>query len=169
MSGETLAAFPSALGGIPMTSFRKLMAASIAVALLVGACGSSAGTQAPAGASGTPGSGSATTVTVKSIGGANILVDGSSGMTLYVFATDVANSGKSACNSGCAPTWPPMTVTSGTTPSAGSGASGALATITRDDGTIQVTYNGLPLHHYSGDRAPGDTTGNYPGWSTAKA
>jgi predicted lipoprotein with Yx(FWY)xxD motif len=105
----------------------------------------------------------------KSIGGANILVDGASGMTLYVFASDVANSGKSACNSGCATTWPPLTVASGITPSASAGASGKLGTITRDDGTTQVTYNGLPLHHYSGDSAPGDTNGNYPGWSTEKA
>ena len=44
-----------------------------------------------------------------------------------------------------------------------------LVTITRDDGTIQVTYNGLPLYHYSGDSPPGDTTGNYPGLSRAKA
>jgi len=151
-----------------MTSFRKLMAASMAVALLAAACGSSGATQAPAGQGASPGSGS-TTVTVKSIGGANILTDGASGMTLYIFASDVANSGKSACNGGCATSWPPMTVASGTTPSAGGGASGTLGTIKRDDGTMQVTYNGLPLHRYSGDHAPGDTTGNYPGWSSAKA
>jgi len=147
-----------------MISFRKLTAASMAVALMVAACGGSAATQAPAG----PG-GSTTTVAVKSIGGANILVDGANSMTLYMFATDVANSGKSACNSGCATTWPPLTVSSGTTPSAGTGASGTLGTITRDDGTIQVIYNGVPVYHYSGDSSPGDTTGNYPGWSTAKA
>ena len=159
-----------------MTS-RKFMAALIAVAILVAACGSSAsnggGYGAPAqGAASQPNSpvsGTSTTVMAKSISGANILVDGASGMTLYVFASDVANSGKSACNSGCATTWPPLTVASGITPSAGAGASGKLGTITRDDGTTQVTYNGLPLHHYSGDSAPGDTNGNYPGWSTAKA
>lgn len=152
-----------------MISLHKLMAASMAVTLLVAACGSSAATQVPAGQTNGPGSGSTTTVMVKSIGGASILVDGASGMTLYVFASDVANNGKSACNSGCATTWPPLTVASGTTPSAGAGASGKLGTISRDDGTTQVTYNGLPLHHYSGDSAPGDTTGNYPGWSSAKA
>jgi predicted lipoprotein with Yx(FWY)xxD motif len=150
-------------------TIRKLMAASMAVALLVAACGSSAATQGPAGQTGNPLPGSGTTVMAKSIGGASLLVDGASGMTLYVFASDVANNGKSACNSGCATTWPPLTVPSGTTPTAGAGASGKLGTITRDDGTTQVTYNGLPLHHYSGDSAPGDTNGNYPGWSAAKA
>jgi predicted lipoprotein with Yx(FWY)xxD motif len=151
-----------------MTLSRRLIAASLAVALLVAACGSSSGTQAPAGQTGAPG-GSGTTVAVRNIGGSNILVDGASGMTLYVFASDVANNGKSACSGGCATTWPPLTVAKGTTPTAGNGAGGTLATITRDDGTIQVTYNGLPLHHYSGDTAPGDTNGNYPGWSPAKA
>jgi predicted lipoprotein with Yx(FWY)xxD motif len=144
------------------------MAASAVVALLVGACGSSAATPGSAGQSSAPVSG-APTVAVKSIGGANILVDGASQMTLYQFASDVANSGKSACNGSCATTWPPLTVATGTTTSAGTGASGTLGTITRDDGTVQVTYNGVPLYHYSGDSAPGDTTGNYPGWSPAKA
>jgi predicted lipoprotein with Yx(FWY)xxD motif len=148
-----------------MISYRKLIAATMLVALVVAACGSSAATQAPGGQAG----GAGTTVSIRNIGGSNILVDGASGMTLYVFASDVANSGKSACNSGCATTWPPLTVASGITPSAGAGASGKLGTITRDDGTTQATYNGLPLHHYSGDSAPGDTNGNYPGWSPAKA
>ena len=145
-------------------TLRKLMAASIAVALLVAACGGAAATPAPAG----PG-GSSTTVAVKSIGGANILVDGPAQMTLYMFDSDVANSGKSACTGGCATTWPPLTVPSGTTPTARAGASGTLGTITRDDGTIQVTYNGIPVYHYSGDSAPGDTNGHYPGWNPAKA
>jgi predicted lipoprotein with Yx(FWY)xxD motif len=105
----------------------------------------------------------------KTIAGANLVVDGASGLTLYQFASDTAGSGKSACTAGCATTWPPMTVASGTTPSAGAGVSGTLGTITRDDGTTQVTYNGRPLYHYSGDSAPGDTNGNYPGWSAAKA
>jgi predicted lipoprotein with Yx(FWY)xxD motif len=151
-----------------MISFRKSIAGSMILAILVAACSSSAATQGTAGQTSGPVSGSGSTVGVKSIGGANLLVDGASGMTLYVFANDAANSGKSACNGGCATTWPPLTVASGTTPSAGAGASGKLGTIARDDGTTQVTYNGVPLYHYSGDSAPGDTNGNYPGWSPAK-
>jgi predicted lipoprotein with Yx(FWY)xxD motif len=34
-----------------------------------------------------------------------------------------------------------------------------LGTITRDDGTMQATYNGWPLYYYSGDAAPGDING----------
>ena len=152
-----------------MTPFRRLTAVLMTVALLVVACGSSAATQAPAAQTSGPTSGATTTVTAKKIGGANILVDGASGMSLYVFASDVADSGKSACNAGCASTWPPLTIPSGTTPSAGAGASGKLGTIARDDGTTQVTYNGSPVYHYSGDSASGDTNGNYPGWSPVKA
>jgi predicted lipoprotein with Yx(FWY)xxD motif len=148
-------------------TLRKLVALSMAVAMIAAACGSSAATQALAGQTSGPASGS-TTVAVKSIGGVNILVDGRASMTLYQFANDTANSGKSACTGGCATTWPPLTVPSGTTPTAGAGASGKLGTITRDDGTTQVTYDGRPVYHYSGDSVPGDTTGNYPGWSPVK-
>jgi hypothetical protein len=40
-----------------------------------------------------------------------------------------------------------------------SDATGAFATITRSDGTIQVTYNHMPLYYNSGDSAAGNTTG----------
>jgi predicted lipoprotein with Yx(FWY)xxD motif len=36
---------------------------------------------------------------------------------------------------------------------------GTLATFTRDDGSQQVTYNGMALYLYQSDAAPGDTTG----------
>ena len=38
---------------------------------------------------------------------------------------------------------------------------GKLGTITRDDGTLQVTYNGLPLYFFKNDKAPGDANGIY--------
>jgi predicted lipoprotein with Yx(FWY)xxD motif len=34
-----------------------------------------------------------------------------------------------------------------------------LSTITRDDGTMQVTYNGWPLYLFHADAAAGDTNG----------
>jgi predicted lipoprotein with Yx(FWY)xxD motif len=98
-----------------------------------------------------------------------VVVAGSNNMTVYTFTTDVADSGKSACSGGCLTKWPALTVPAGTTPTAGTGVTGKLGTITRaDDGTLQVTYNGLPLYFYQGDKAPGDTNGSYPNWNLVK-
>ena len=77
-------------------------------------------------------------------------------MTVYVFTKDVKDSGKSACTGDCLKTWPALTVPAGATPTAGTGVTGKLGTITRDDGTLQVTYNGLPLYFFKNDKAPGD-------------
>jgi predicted lipoprotein with Yx(FWY)xxD motif len=85
----------------------------------------------------------------------SFLVD-SNGMTLYVFANDSANT--SNCSGTCSTNWPPL-LTNGA-PVAGSGLNMALlGTLTRSDGGIQVTYNGLPLYHFGGDSAAGDTKG----------
>jgi predicted lipoprotein with Yx(FWY)xxD motif len=34
-----------------------------------------------------------------------------------------------------------------------------IGSITRDDGTVQITYNGWPLYTYTQDVSPGDTNG----------
>ncbi len=79
-------------------------------------------------------------------------------LTLYTYADDQQN--VSNCTGTCATTWPPYTVQSTAGLTAGAGISGTVGTITRTDGTIQVTYNGEPLYFYSGDVNPGDTNGN---------
>lgn len=127
-----------------------------------------AATSGGAGATTAPAGGGAT-VNATSVGAAGtILVDGSTGMTLYNFEKDVKDSGKSACGSGCISTWPALTVAAGATPKGGDGVTGTLATITRDDGTLQVTYNGLPLYFFKNDKAPGDLNGVYANWVTVK-
>ena len=88
-----------------------------------------------------------------------ILVDGE-GMSLYVFMADTQNSGTSTCgdDDGCATEWPPL-ISQGS-PVAGEGVDATLlGTITRDDGSLQVTYNGWPLYLFEEDTAAGDTNG----------
>jgi predicted lipoprotein with Yx(FWY)xxD motif len=97
--------------------------------------------------------------------GAEGLVD-SGGFSLYVFASDTAGSGTSACVGGCASAWPPLL--SEGEPTAGAGVTGELGTITRDTG-MQVTYKGLPLYRWINDSEPGDTTGrDIANWSLAQ-
>jgi predicted lipoprotein with Yx(FWY)xxD motif len=82
------------------------------------------------------------------------LVD-ESGHALYLFAKD--EKGESYCNGACESIWPPYEASG--TPKAGSGVSqGNLGTITRDDGSRQVTYNGVPLYYYAGDGSVPDAT-----------
>jgi predicted lipoprotein with Yx(FWY)xxD motif len=95
-----------------------------------------------------------------------ILVAASNSHTVYTFNSD--SPGVSNCNGGCATTWPPLTIDAGMTPTGGAGVTGQLGTITRSDGSLQVTYKGLPLYFFHSDTKPGDTKGNYTGWSLVK-
>ena len=89
------------------------------------------------------------------------------GMTLYIFTKDEADSGVSVCNDDCAANWPPFYVENAMLPE---GVSGELTTITRDDGTMQLAYNGMPLYLWVSDTAPGDVTGQGVGdvWFVAE-
>ena len=124
-----------------------------------------AATEAPTGApteaptSGVPVTGAANVSVGNSAEYGSVLVDGT-GMSLYVFMADTQNGGTSACGTddGCATEWPALT--SDGDPVAGDGVDATmLGTITRDDVTTQVTYNGWPLYHFAGDSASGDTNG----------
>jgi predicted lipoprotein with Yx(FWY)xxD motif len=86
-----------------------------------------------------------------------ILTDGQ-GATLYLFEKDTPN--HSNCTGTCAADWLPFTTT-GTAATAGPGTSAAmLATITRADGSTQLTYNTHPLYYYSDDKkSPGSIEG----------
>jgi predicted lipoprotein with Yx(FWY)xxD motif len=89
------------------------------------------------------------------------------GLTLYVHAGDTATS--STCTGGCATAWPPLAVAAGGSATAGPGVTGTLGTLTRADGTTQVTYKGLPLYGWMNDTKPGDVTGqNIAGFTVAK-
>jgi predicted lipoprotein with Yx(FWY)xxD motif len=153
-----------------------VVAVAIALAVILAGCGggassssatasskaassSSAKSSSPASSgsasssSASTGAGSATVVAAKRTGLGMILVD-SKGRTLYLFTPD--KHGKSACYGACAKAWPPFTGK----PRAGKGVSTAkLGTITRKDGSTQVTYDGHPLYYFASDSKPGDTKG----------
>jgi predicted lipoprotein with Yx(FWY)xxD motif len=80
------------------------------------------------------------------------------GMSLYLFLNDKGD-GASACYGDCAGSWPPLTVTSPSELTAAAGVTGALGTIARTDGTMQVTIAGAPLYYFAGDSAAGDSKG----------
>jgi predicted lipoprotein with Yx(FWY)xxD motif len=83
---------------------------------------------------------------------------GANGMTLYLFTNDEENI--SNCYDQCAANWPPLLVQAGEVPVPGAGVEGELGVTERDDETLQVTYNGIPLYFWVNDEAPGDTTGH---------
>jgi len=76
------------------------------------------------------------------------------GMTLYTFDKDAAGSGKSTCNGPCAANWPPLMA------AGDAKAAGDYSIVTRDDGTRQWAYKGLPLYLWAKDTKPGDKTGD---------
>lgn len=84
----------------------------------------------------------------------DILVD-NEGMTIYIFKND--EPGVSNCSGGCAAAWPPVTTVGEPLQEI---TTAELGTITRGDGSTQVTVNGLPVYYYSGDEERGDATGH---------
>ncbi len=111
----------------------------------------------------------ASTVSAPAIGGTTvkarlsdrqglILVNGE-GLALYLYRKDTQNGEASACTDAeCTSDWIPLT-TEGA-PVAGAGAiQKLLGTITRGDGTAQVTYNGWPLYLFGGDHEADSTNG----------
>ncbi len=127
----------------------KTLAATLATAALLAACGTTAPTTAKPS---TP---------TQAVDGTLI---GPDGRTLYIFAKDVAGSGKSSCVDACAANWPPLGVTATAVPL------GDYTIITRADGSRQWAFKGLPLYYYAKDAKPGDRLGDGVGgnWHLAK-
>lgn len=133
----------------------RLGVAVAAPALLLAAC-SGSGYSGSGGSSSAP-SATARSTTVETRSGAlgTYLTDGS-GRTLYLFVADHA--GQSACSGACASAWPPLT-SNGAPAASGAAKAGMLTTISRSDGSKQVSYGGHPLYYFAGDTAAGQTSG----------
>ena len=132
------------------------VAAVVAVVVLFSACAKSSTTPAN-GPSPASGGGAAVTVSAAAVPGVGQVLVTSQGMTLYYLKSETSGSIK--CTGSCASAWPPLLLPSGTaSASAGAGVTGKLGTITRPEGTTQVTYNGMPLYTFTSD-SPGAASG----------
>jgi predicted lipoprotein with Yx(FWY)xxD motif len=85
-----------------------------------------------------------------------VLAAGPKHLTVYLFAADKGST--STCSGECAQVWPPVTTT-GAPKAEGEAVAADLGTITRPEGTKQVTYKGHPLYWYVSDSQAGETTG----------
>ncbi|MFE0460653.1 hypothetical protein ACFW1A_15540 [Kitasatospora sp. NPDC058965] len=154
-----------------MSAIRRagmLAASGAAVLAFATACGSS-GHPAPAGSAAPPASSApassapaspapaGTTLKVTTDPTLGQIVTDSNGFTLYRFDHDTTNPPTSHCTDSCASLWPAAPAPAGTP--TGSGVTGTIGTITRADGTKQLTLNGSPLYRYMPDTKPGDTKG----------
>ncbi|HEV7958116.1 MAG TPA: hypothetical protein VGP11_01510 [Acidimicrobiales bacterium] len=79
------------------------------------------------------------------------------GVTLYRLTKDSTN--KSVCTGKCATVWLPVDLAPGQKAPVGMGVS-HLGSFTRSPGVRQVTYEGIPLYTFTGDKKAGAVTGN---------
>ncbi|MEU8243196.1 hypothetical protein AB0C07_33490 [Actinoplanes missouriensis] len=80
------------------------------------------------------------------------------GFVLYRFDKDSDDPAKSNCNGDCAEIWPPA-VTNDGKPALDGVDEKLVGTVTRADGTKQLTLKGWPLYRYIGDKKPGQWKG----------
>jgi predicted lipoprotein with Yx(FWY)xxD motif len=83
------------------------------------------------------------------------------GWVLYRFDKDTVNPSKTNCVDKCAKVWPPA-VTDGNPQLNGVDAS-LVGTVTRADGSTQITLGGWPLYRYVGDTKAGQWKGQNVG------
>jgi predicted lipoprotein with Yx(FWY)xxD motif len=88
----------------------------------------------------------------------DVIVD-AKGMTAYVFDKDVAGSGTSACTGDCQKLW--VAVPAASDQPVAVGIIAPVGVITGAAGSKQITIGGLPVYTYTGDKAPGDTNGQF--------
>jgi predicted lipoprotein with Yx(FWY)xxD motif len=144
---------------------RHLRVGRVAVAVaamgLLAACGTSGNSSGSStGSAGSSGSGGGTAASTM-IGTTNTklgtVLTGANGFTLYMFSPDTSTTSMCTTAGGCSSLWPPASGTGAL--AAGTTLPGKLGTITRPDGTTQVTYQNHPLYTYTKDSGPGQTNG----------
>ena len=88
------------------------------------------------------------------------MVTDADGKTLYRFDKDLSQPPTSNCDAECAAAWPPALAGAGT-PMLKGIQDTQVGTLTRKDGSKQLTLNGWPLYEFAGDKdsGPGERPG----------
>ena len=108
----------------------------------------------------TPNAAKAVSLVLMKVGKLGLIITDKEGMTLYRFDKDTAKpTSKSNCEGDCAKKWPPVIVPDGTQMQLSGVDSKLVGTVTRADGSKQVTVGGWPLYRFSGDKKSCDTFG----------
>jgi predicted lipoprotein with Yx(FWY)xxD motif len=92
------------------------------------------------------------------VGNLGTVVTDGKGFTLYRFEKDSNKPAASNCDGTCATQWPPLLVTDATIAVSGVDKS-LVGTVTRKDGSRQVTIDSWPVYRYAKDGAPGEAKG----------
>jgi predicted lipoprotein with Yx(FWY)xxD motif len=141
-----------------MVSFQsmRLLALLVTLSLALAACGSSPSS------TGHTSTGKAPVGSADKAKVGHVIVD-ARGRTLYRFTAEAQ--GRPVCTGACVSTWPPATVGNAVSLPA------HVATVRRDDGALQLTYDGHPLYRYSGDTSKADANGEGVGgqWYVIKS
>jgi predicted lipoprotein with Yx(FWY)xxD motif len=101
-------------------------------------------------------------LTAKTVKRMGETVQDEGGWVLYRFDDDKAKPAKSNCNGTCAKIWPPALTTDGQPELDGVDAD-VVGTVTRADGSKQLTIKGWPVYRYIGDKKPGTWKGQNVG------
>ncbi len=126
----------------------------ISLTVVLAACAPAMTNPTPAAAIPATGGGAVQSANNSQFGAILVTADG---RTLYTNTHDTPNTSK-CIDVTCTGIWHPYTVSA--MPTAGKGIMVTLGTITRPDGSMQVTYNQMPLYTFVGDKQPGDVNGN---------
>ena len=97
-------------------------------------------------------------LTTANVGNLGTVVTDKDGMTLYRFDKDTANPSVSNCNSDCAVKWPPALVSGDNFQVQGIDRP-LVGTLTRADGTKQLTVNGWAMYRFAEDKVCGEAKG----------
>lgn len=153
-----------------MSTVRLLLAAAVLVAagLALAACSPDLADQTglqpapPGGGVGTTDtfavpSGGTVRLVASTVEGLGPVLTDQDGRTLYRYAKDSHQPSVSTCDGACAAMWPPLTSAS---PALVSGVAEELvSSVTRNDGTKQVTVDGWPVYRYVRDTGSGTAQG----------